>query len=435
MMANAEIPADARKKLDFAYDYRSRRTRKDVSGWNGSIYVADYVLKFVYDGWNLTAEVDETNGILRNYVWGSDLSGSTRGTGGVGGLLMLTALTNGTHFVAFDGNGNVAGFVAGLSGAQTAEYEYGPFGELIRLTGTMAAVNPFRFSTKYVDGEAGLIYYGYRYYHPIRGRWISSDPLGENGGLNLYAGNNNNFVNRHDPLGLRSLDEIEQQYRDMIAASRKRGKNVAADNLEHFLASSGQARTLDWQWLRSFESVRNAEERNREYFVKRLSTEAVALKHGEKRRIYDYFDATETASKFHELYYASGTFTVTSYGVFDLEKCDNTVAITGQVDHFWWDPYDWHAELSAYVPGFGSVSDAEALQLEKAGRAAPFLMQSTWNQKLTATYEQDNFLFFDSSNFKWDAVTGGSSETMSTVIAQMPKGVRPPAQVTPKKGR
>jgi hypothetical protein len=41
--------------------------------------------------------------------------------------------------------------------------DYGPFGELIRATGPMAKVNPFRFSTKYDDDESDLVYYGYRY--------------------------------------------------------------------------------------------------------------------------------------------------------------------------------------------------------------------------------------------------------------------------------
>jgi len=60
-----------------------------------------------------------------------------------------------------------------------AEYEYGPFGEALRATGAMAQLNPFRFSTKYQDSETGLLYYGYRYYQPATGRWISRDPLGE----------------------------------------------------------------------------------------------------------------------------------------------------------------------------------------------------------------------------------------------------------------
>ena len=58
---------------------------------------------------------------------------------------------------------------------------YGPFGELIRATGPMAKANPFRFSTKYQDDETDLLYYGYRYYKPSTGDWLSHDPIDEPG--------------------------------------------------------------------------------------------------------------------------------------------------------------------------------------------------------------------------------------------------------------
>ena len=77
----------------------------------------------------------------------------------------------------------------------------GPFGELLRATGPMAKVNPFRFSTKYQDDETDLRYYGYRYYSTSTGRWISRDPIEENGGRCLYGFNENDGVNKSDYLG------------------------------------------------------------------------------------------------------------------------------------------------------------------------------------------------------------------------------------------
>jgi RHS repeat-associated protein len=77
----------------------------------------------------------------------------------------------------------------------------GPFGEILRATGQMATANPFRFSTKFRDDETGLLYYGYRYYDPITGRWLNRDPIGENGGANVYGFVGNDPVGDTDYLG------------------------------------------------------------------------------------------------------------------------------------------------------------------------------------------------------------------------------------------
>jgi RHS repeat-associated protein len=109
---------------------------------------------------------------------------------------------NGVQFVAYDGNGNVSALVNAANGATVANYEYGPFGELIRATGPMAKLNPFRFSTKYYDDETDLIYYGYRYYKPSTGTWLCKDPIGERGGPNLYGFLKNDSVDAIDLLGM-----------------------------------------------------------------------------------------------------------------------------------------------------------------------------------------------------------------------------------------
>jgi len=49
---------------------------------------------------------------------------------------------------------------------------------------------------------SGVRYYGYRYYGPETGRWMSRDPFGERGGLCLYAILENSQVNEVDSLGL-----------------------------------------------------------------------------------------------------------------------------------------------------------------------------------------------------------------------------------------
>jgi len=82
-----------------------------------------------------------------------------------------------------------------------AHYEYDPYGNLIHSSGPYADLNPIRFSTKWFDEETHLGYWGYRYYSPRLGRWLSRDPMEEKGGWNLYAAMANSPVYWFDSDG------------------------------------------------------------------------------------------------------------------------------------------------------------------------------------------------------------------------------------------
>jgi hypothetical protein len=56
-----------------------------------------------------------------------------------------------------------------------------------------------------------LTLYGYRYYNPQLGRWPSRDPIGEQGGLNLYGFVENDGVNNFDIVGLFSIDPLPKK--------------------------------------------------------------------------------------------------------------------------------------------------------------------------------------------------------------------------------
>jgi RHS repeat-associated protein len=121
------------------------------------------------------------------------------------------------YFHDAQGNvGQVVGWVDDFGGASgsawdasrlVATYEYAPYGEILASTGDFAAVNPFRFSTKYHDDETGLIDFGRRLYDPLLGRWINRDPIEEDGGINLYAYVANEPVRRNDFLGACASEE------------------------------------------------------------------------------------------------------------------------------------------------------------------------------------------------------------------------------------
>jgi RHS repeat-associated protein len=114
---------------------------------------------------------------------------------------MATPTTWVNHHVAYDGNGNVVALADATAGAWSARYEYGPFGETLRASGSMAVTNPVRWSTKVTDDDSGLSYYGFRYYFPSVGRWLSRDPLGEKAGLNLFSIVSNDSVLKIDTDG------------------------------------------------------------------------------------------------------------------------------------------------------------------------------------------------------------------------------------------
>ncbi|MFA5343213.1 MAG: RHS repeat-associated core domain-containing protein [Kiritimatiellia bacterium] len=195
-----------RVKLEFAYDYMSRRVSKKVYKYESEIWNLQSEMRFAYDGWNLIREITTTPippySVTNSYVWGLDLSGSLQGAGGIGGLLAARLGTNNVCYT-YDANGNVAELLQSTAyGPQSilAHYEYSPFGETIVATGAMAKENKFRFSTKYTDDETGLVYYGYRYYSPSLGRWLSRDPI-DAIMLNLYGFVDNNVMNYVDTDG------------------------------------------------------------------------------------------------------------------------------------------------------------------------------------------------------------------------------------------
>jgi len=62
--------------------------------------------------------------------------------------------------------------------------------------------NRFLFTGREWFAALGLQDNRHRYYQPAMGRWLSRDPIGEEGGINLYAYVGNNPINKIDPLGL-----------------------------------------------------------------------------------------------------------------------------------------------------------------------------------------------------------------------------------------
>ena len=182
-------------RLEFNYDYMGRRFEKKV-------YTANVLTKhekFVYDGYKLIQVLDALNSdaVTMAFAWHPESTGLD--------TPFSMTYDGETYYYVTDGNKNVMSLID-AAGTKVAEYVYDPFGRLLSSTGSLAEINPFRFSSEYHDDETGLVYYNYRYYSPELGRWISRDPIEEEGGVNLYAMVGNNPVNERDFLGCSMSD-------------------------------------------------------------------------------------------------------------------------------------------------------------------------------------------------------------------------------------
>ena len=179
--------------VTFAYDFMGRRYQKVTGATTNT---------FLYDGWNLISET-QVSGVstqVSSYVWGLDLAGTLQGAGGIGGLLSVTR--NGVHsFPCYDANGNITDYVD-INGVVVAHREYDAYGNTLVSSGSMVDNFNCCFSSKYLDKETSLLYYGQRYYSAKLSRWISRDPIGERGGPNLIEFVLNNPLNKTDFIGL-----------------------------------------------------------------------------------------------------------------------------------------------------------------------------------------------------------------------------------------
>jgi RHS repeat-associated protein len=86
------------------------------------------------------------------------------------------------------------------SGNMQAQYGYDPYGRVTKLQGSLAS--DFQYAGYYFHAPSGLSLTKYRNYRASLGRWLNRDPIGEVGGVNLYAYVRNEPIGLTDPLGV-----------------------------------------------------------------------------------------------------------------------------------------------------------------------------------------------------------------------------------------
>ena len=91
----------------------------------------------------------------------------------------------------------------GSNGYIRTAYTYTPYGSVTESGNTW---QPIQWSSEYNDTELGLVYYNYRHYNSVDGRWINIDPIYEQGGVNLYSYARNWIISEIDNKGTSCFD-------------------------------------------------------------------------------------------------------------------------------------------------------------------------------------------------------------------------------------
>ena len=175
----------------YAYDPLGRRVKTTAGGT--TVY-------HVYSGDECAADLDASGNPLRSYTFGQ----------GIDNLLAVTvydASATNTCYAVKDHLGSVQALV-NVSGSVVESYSYDAWGNTtIKNAGgatitSSAYGNRYMFQGREYSTVTGLYNFRARWYAPTIGRWLSKDPIGLEGGLNLYAFCGNNAVNFVDPQGL-----------------------------------------------------------------------------------------------------------------------------------------------------------------------------------------------------------------------------------------
>ncbi len=213
-------------------------------------------VRYVYAGMDLIAEVPVTvnsAGVVtaaelqKSYVW------RPGGVGRAGRLLQITDhVTHRVALAGYDGRGNLTTWTDGSTGELLGGRDYNPWGDTWIENWSNASAKTsfggagFGYSTEYKD-ETGLIYYGFRYYSPERGRFLSRDPLGESAsGVNLYAFCGNDPVNRRDLFGLCTYVQGGSGQRYRLPKDAKSGDYRDKDgNIYRYDAENGSIEKAD----------------------------------------------------------------------------------------------------------------------------------------------------------------------------------------------
>ena len=170
----------------YAYDALGRRvTTTNAEGTERHVYD---------DNWQVIADLDEGGNVLRSYVWGEGID-----------RLLAVKIGSRTYTALTDVQGTVWGY-ADESGNIVARWTYDAWGNVLSEEVDVSAAElravRYRFQGRERSAATGLTNFRMRWYDAVTGRWLSKDPIGLSGGLNLYAFCGDDPIDFLDPVGL-----------------------------------------------------------------------------------------------------------------------------------------------------------------------------------------------------------------------------------------
>jgi len=194
----------------FSYDYRNRLMRSskgddavtftyDIFGRQTSRTDLSGTCHFSYAGDQKIEERNGANALTRQYIWGNGIDELLR-------LDIYSGNSSTPYYIHTDNIGSTTA-ITDNSGNLVERVTYDVYGvptftdALGRTLKKSTIRNTTLFQGREYDYDLALYNYRARYYDPIMGRFLQTDPLGYQDSMNLYQGMNMNPVNFVDPWG------------------------------------------------------------------------------------------------------------------------------------------------------------------------------------------------------------------------------------------
>ena len=173
----------------YTYDPMGRRIKKTVNG---------VTTWYLWDGTNLLSEYDGSGNRAKRYAYLPEGYAPIQ-VEDAGGLYNVHSDHLDTPKLLTDSSQNIV-----WRGRQKA------FGQMLVDASSIVELN-VRFPGQYLDVETGMHYNYFRYYDPSIGRYLTSDPIGLDGGLNTYSYANLNPLSFSDFLGLKACCNSDEE--------------------------------------------------------------------------------------------------------------------------------------------------------------------------------------------------------------------------------